>query len=139
MLDTNVVSALANPAKSRVVFEWINRTEADALWTTAITVYEIRFGVHRLADGRRKTNLASSVDFIFANYFRDRIANFDAIAAAQAAQIDSDLKKAGRPVEIRDLFIAGIALSRGATLVTANARHFVHTGVKLINPLDEAR
>ena len=40
----------------------------------------------------------------------------------------------GRPVEIRDLQIAGIAIARKAAIATRNIRHFEGLGVDLIDP-----
>jgi hypothetical protein len=51
-------------------------------------------------------------------------------AAALAAQ----RRLAGRPVDMRDTLIAGIALARRATLATRNARHFADSNVQVIDP-----
>ena len=40
----------------------------------------------------------------------------------------------GRPVDIRDTQIAGIALARRATLATRNVRHFGDLKVPIIDP-----
>jgi tRNA(fMet)-specific endonuclease VapC len=49
---------------------------------------------------------------------------FDTAAATQAARIQYDLERSGRPIGPKDLLIAAIALSRGDTLVTNNTREF---------------
>jgi toxin FitB len=41
------------------------------------------------------------------------------------------------PVDFRDLEIAGIAASRGASIATRNARHFAGLGLALIDPWSE--
>ena len=43
-------------------------------------------------------------------------------------------KMAGRPVELRDTMIAGIALAQPATLATRNVRHFADLDVPVVNP-----
>ena len=53
-----------------------------------------------------------------------RVAAFDSGAAEHAARLAADRKRTGRPVDLRDTFIAGIALAHGATLATRNTRHF---------------
>ena len=40
----------------------------------------------------------------------------------------------GRPVDLRDTLIAGIALAHQAQLGTRNSRHFSDTTISLINP-----
>jgi hypothetical protein len=42
-----------------------------------------------------------------------------------------------RSVDMRDTFIAGIAISRAATLVTRNTRDFADAGVPLVDPWKE--
>jgi predicted nucleic acid-binding protein len=37
-------------------------------------------------------------------------------------------------MDVRDTFIAGIALSRKASLATRNVRHFQGAGIALANP-----
>jgi len=64
----------------------------------------------------------------------NRIAVFDVRAAEQAAQLAAERKARGRPAELRDTFIAGIAIARGATLATRNAKHFEDLPTPIVNP-----
>lgn len=66
--------------------------------------------------------------------FGGRIAPFDAAAANSAAQLMADRQRAGRPGELRDTMIAGIALAHHATLATRNTRHFADLTVPVVNP-----
>lgn len=43
----------------------------------------------------------------------------------------------GQPVELRDTMIAGIVLSRRATLATRNTVHFEDAGISMVNPWAE--
>ncbi len=58
----------------------------------------------------------------------------DSAAAAEAASLTAERHKAGRPVEMRDTQIAGIALARRATLATRNVRHFSDLKVPVVDP-----
>jgi len=49
---------------------------------------------------------------------------FDDGCAEIYARIRADLEKRGLPIGPNDMLIAAIAITRGATLVTANAREF---------------
>ena len=64
----------------------------------------------------------------------NRVLPFDADAATQAAQLAAERKARGRPVDMRDTFIAGIALAKRATLATRNTRHFDDLSVRVVNP-----
>ena len=48
--------------------------------------------------------------------------------------ISEVMQRQGRPVDIRDSFIAGIALSHGATIATRNVRHFEDLTVPVVDP-----
>ena len=50
------------------------------------------------------------------------------------ALLAAERKQRGQPVDMRDTFIAGIALAHRATLATRNVRHFADVGVAVINP-----
>jgi predicted nucleic acid-binding protein len=47
-------------------------------------------------------------------------------------------KEIGRPVEMRDIMISGIALAHGARLATRNIRDFEHSGLDIVNPWETA-
>jgi predicted nucleic acid-binding protein len=54
--------------------------------------------------------------------------------AAGRSRTDAAHLFSGRPVEIRDVQIAGIATACKATLATRNIRHFENLGIILIDP-----
>jgi len=58
----------------------------------------------------------------------------DAAAAEAAADLGERRRKVGRIVDVHDGFIAGIAISRGATLATRNLRHFADCPFPVIDP-----
>ena len=63
-----------------------------------------------------------------------RVAAFDSAAAHAAATLAARRQRRGRPVDLRDTQIAGIALARRAGLATRNARHFEGLDVNVVNP-----
>ena len=63
-----------------------------------------------------------------------RVAPFDDLAAIQAAELMAHRQKEGRPMELRDTMIAGIALAHHATLATRNTAHFQDMSVPVVNP-----
>jgi predicted nucleic acid-binding protein len=66
--------------------------------------------------------------------FADRLLPFDSDAARAFATIASARRKAGRPLNPIDGFIAAIARSRNAAVATRNADDFEHCGLQVINP-----
>jgi len=61
-------------------------------------------------------------------------AGFDVPAAVSAGHVAATQRRAGRPVEFRDVFIAGITAARKATLATRNTRHFDGLGLAVVDP-----
>ncbi|MCC6869492.1 MAG: type II toxin-antitoxin system VapC family toxin [Burkholderiales bacterium] len=136
VLDTNVMSALMRAPSEVVVVRWLDRQPAESIWTTSITVFEIRLGLALLPKGRRRQLLETAFDGLLAEDLEYRVLDFDSAAAAEAAALAAARKRAGRPVDMRDTQIAGIALARRATLATRNVRHFQDLKVAVINPWD---
>lgn len=89
--------------------------------------------------GRRRSALELAFDTVLADDLANRVLDFDAVAAATAAQLAADRQKAGRALVLRDTLIAGIALARRATIATRNTKHFEGLDVPVINPWDEQR
>jgi predicted nucleic acid-binding protein len=136
VLDTNVLSALMKTAPDPAVVQWLDRQPAESMWITSITVFEIRTGIDLLAKGRRRSQLDEMFSDLLAYDLEGRVQAFDQSAAEAAGTIAAARQRQGRPVEFRDVQIAGIAASRHATVATRNVRHFEGTGVELLNPWD---
>ncbi len=133
LLDTNVVSALM--AEEPVVVAWLDTQPAESIWLTSITLFETAFGLQLLPVGKRRRAFESAFGDLLAQFLGGRVAAFDAAAASAASTLAAQRRRAGRPVDIRDTQIAGIAIARRATLATRNVRHF--EGVpSLVNPWD---
>ena len=134
VLDTNVLSALMRRKADPVVIAWLDAQPLESIWTTAITVFEIRFGLEILAMGRKRKALEEAFASAIAEDLDGRVLAFDQAAADAAATIAARQRQAGRPVEIRDVQIAGIAAARKAALATRNTRHFEGTEISLVDP-----
>lgn len=134
ILDTNVISALMRPDLDAGVVAWLNQQPALLIWTTTINVLEIRTGLLLMPVGRRQGELFARFETLLSDILDDRILAFDRDAAEHAAKITAYHAKVGRNIEVPDNQIAGIALSRNATLATRNTKDFADVGLKLINP-----
>ena len=137
MLDTNVLSALMQQRPDPQVVAWLDDQAADAIWLSSITLFEARYGLALLAPGQRKNTLQERFDQLLQDDLQNRVLLFDASAATHAAQLAADRKARGGPVDMRDTFIAGIALARRATLATRNTRHFDDLSVPVVNPWEQ--
>lgn len=136
ILDTNVLSALMRVHPDPPVLQWLDLQAATSVWITSVTLFEIRLGLALLPAGRRRKALEAAFDRLLEEDLEDRVLPFDSMAAVQAAEVAAARQQAGRPVDIRDTQIAGIAQARRATLATRNVRHFEGLSVPVVNPWD---
>lgn len=134
VLDTNVLSALMRASPDKMVVRWLDRQPSDSVWLTSITVFETRFGLALLPKGRRRTALERAFDRVLEQDLSNRVLDFDAVAATEAARLAAGRQRAGRVVDLRDTLIAGIALARRATIATRNTKHFEGLDVPIIDP-----
>ena len=134
LLDTNVLSALMQQQPDPQVVAWLDDQPAESIWLNSITLFEARYGLAVLAPGHRKNMLQERFEQLLQDDLQNRVLLFDANAATHAAQLAADRKARGRPVDMRDTFIAGIALARRATLATRNIRHFDDLSVPVVIP-----
>ena len=134
IVDTNVLSALMRTAPDPPVVAWLDRQPAESVWITSITVFEARLGLALLPKGRRRRALETAFSRLLEDDHETRVLDFDVAAATAAAALAAERQKAGRPADLRDTQIAGIALARRATLATRNVRHFKDLNVPVVDP-----
>jgi hypothetical protein len=135
ILDTNVLSALMRQTPDQRVIEWLDEQPRTSVWTTSVTVLEIQFGLQILAAGKRRNLLTEAFDELLKK-MDERVVTFDIAAARKAGDLMATRHKQGRPVDLRDTMIAGIALAQHATLATRNTPHFEDAAIPLVNPWD---
>ena len=116
LLDTNVIIYYLKGDPGIVTR--VQRASRDELAIPAIVVYELEYGTLRSHfPARRRRELEAGLAQI-------RHIPFDSAAALAAAGIRVELEKQGSTIGPLDILIAGTAVSRGAALVTNNAREF---------------
>jgi predicted nucleic acid-binding protein len=134
ILDTNVLSALMRTRPDVAVVRWLDRQPADSIWITSVTVFEARFGLALLPEGKRRLGLERAFERVVEDDLANRVLYFDSVAAAAAAQLAAERQRVGRVVDLRDTLIAGIAQARRATIATRNTKHFEGLDVPIVDP-----
>src|SRR5213592_3134380 len=133
VLDTNVLSALMRQTPDKKVVAWLDKQPRTSIWTTSVTVLEVRFGLQIMPAGKRRSALIQAFEGVLEK-IGNRVVAFDGAAARHAGDLMASRHKKGRPGELRDTMIAGIVLAQHATLATRNTAHFDDIPVTLINP-----
>jgi predicted nucleic acid-binding protein len=134
LLDTNVLSALMRDPPDAAVVAWLDGQVPDEVWTTAVSVFEVRFGLARLREGRRRGALEEAFEELLREDLAGRVAPVDAAAAEAAGRLAARRQSAGRAVDVRDTLIGGVALAQRAAVATRNARHFDDLETGVLNP-----
>ena len=117
LLDTNIVVACLNGHTA------VAQRIADHLAEIAIpslVAAELYYGAY--ASSRSQENLAKLDRFLQTV----SVVNFDLSASRRFGMLKANLRKKGRPTSETDAWIAAIALTHNATLVTHNTRDFEH-------------
>lgn len=117
LLDTNVVIEVLRGAATAHLREQMSQHSGE-LAVSTVTVAELAFGAARSSDPER--NRAAVDGFI---PFVD-VLDLDVPAAEHAGEIRAELVRRGTPIGGYDVLIAGLARSRGLTVVTHNRREF---------------
>ena len=138
LLDTNVISELRKAGDGKAeanVVAWLSEKSAADFYVSAITVMELEYGVLRIErrDPDQGSRLRAWMDGHVIPAFSDRILPVDVRVACQAARLHVP-----DPRPDRDAYIAATALVHGMIVVTRNMADFVPTGVRVVNPWQEA-
>jgi predicted nucleic acid-binding protein len=134
VLDTNVLSALMQTQPDEQIVAWLDEQPPESVWTSSVTVFEIRCGLELLIPSRRRRSLEQAFAKALAEDLEDRILPFDAEAAKEAATRAATRRRAGKSVDVRDIQIAGIVAARRGMLATGNVRHFEGLDIQVLNP-----
>ena len=108
-LDTDVVISILN--KEERAGKLIDKIIDLDVFITVITLFELLL---------RETNLEQIE--IFRNNVN--LLYFDEISSRKASEVFKELKKKGRLVEFKDIFIAAICIVNNCELMTFNNKHF---------------
>jgi predicted nucleic acid-binding protein len=134
LLDTNVVSESTKPRPNAGVIAWLADVDEDSVFLSVITLTELRYGVERLAPGRRRRQLDRWLQKELPERFEGRILPIDAIVADSCGKLVARTEALGRPIEARDAYIAATAQVYRLTLVTRNISHFETTIKSVLTP-----
>ncbi len=134
LLDTSVITALMRRRPDPAVVRWLDRQPLHTVWLPILVVFELRYAAASHPDASCHGRLDSALDTLLEQLIQERIAPLDGVAVQHAALLAAQRRALGRPVNLRDTLIAGIALARGAQLATATPDAFRGACIGLIDP-----
>ena len=135
LVDTDILSEPEKPQPHDGAIAWLREHEA-ALYTSAVVIGELAWGIQRLASGRKRTELAAWLHDKVIQRFDSRILRFDTRVAIEWGALQASLESRGRRMPWRDSVIAATARRHALAIATRNVKDYKHAGVDVVNPFD---
>lgn len=132
LLDTNILSESIKRNPSLKVVVWLEKNEKD-LYTTTITIGEIKAGIEHLDNSDKKQRLQIWLKQI-TKAMQGRILSFNLSVANVWGQLVAELQSEGITMPVIDGQIAAIAKRHKLKIVSRNVSDFKKAGIKVINP-----
>lgn len=135
LLDTNIISNATKPVPSAALVAWMAEQADEDMFTSALTIAEIRRGILETPAGKKRRELerwfsgSEGPQALFAG----RVLPFDEKAGLIWARLMADRTAKGRPRSPLDMIIAAVAEANDCVVVTENERDFA--GLKTVNPM----
>ncbi|MFH1934898.1 MAG: type II toxin-antitoxin system VapC family toxin [Pseudomonadota bacterium] len=133
LLDTCVISELVKPAPNRKVVDWLNEVSSKALFLSVITIGEIKKGLTKLPNSKKKERLTVWLNTLL-NEYQERILPVDLMVAENWGVLQGNAEMAGTPMSSIDSLLAATTYTHNLTLVTRNESDFVPGITPIINP-----
>lgn len=134
LVDTNVVSEPLRAVPEPCVAEWLDAQALETLYLSAITVAELRFGVHALPAGRRREGLHEDLEQQVLPMFTGRVLAFDLAGSQAYAELMARARSVGFAVSVSDGYIAATAAANGMMVATRDTGPFQAAGLKTVDP-----
>ncbi|RJR31839.1 MAG: type II toxin-antitoxin system VapC family toxin [Desulfobacteraceae bacterium] len=137
LLDTCAISELVSRKPSKKVIEWIDSIDSDSLYLSVITIGEIRKGIEKLPDSKRRNEIRNWLTEDLFLRFKDRLLPLDSAVMLTWGALTGRLEREGTRMSAIDSLIAATALHHDFILVTRNEEHFANSQVKVFNPWND--
>jgi predicted nucleic acid-binding protein len=125
LLDTNVVSEWVKPKPNAGLMRWAASVDEDRVFLSVISLAELRYGIDRMATGKRRRRLEEWLSDELPIRFEGRILPVDSPVADACGRIVRRTELLGRSIEAMDAFLAATAETHQLIFVTRNVSDFV--------------
>ena len=137
LLDTNILSELRRPKPEPRVVAFVYDCPLDQLYTSVVTLAEIRFGIELVVDPNRRAELNDWLTLKVRPMFDQRILPITEDIMLKWRLLVEEGRQAGHTFSQPDLIIAATAIHHGLTVVTRDRRDYDKARVPVLNPWEE--
>jgi predicted nucleic acid-binding protein len=134
LLDTNCISELVRSYPDSNVLSWMKAADEKLLHLSVLTLGEIRKGVARLPQSRRRTALESWLELDLQYRFAGKILPIDVSIADRWGLLAAAASRKGKSISAIDGLLAATAIHHNLTIVSRNVADFASTPVTIFNP-----
>lgn len=131
LVDTNVLCELIKLKPNKMIIEWFDSIPETSLYLSVLTLGEIRKGIEKLTDSKKKENYKIWLEYSLPQRFGERLLNVNSHVAERWGRL---LAEMNRSLPAIDSLIGATALHYDLTLVTRNAQDFKFPGLEVVNP-----
>lgn len=137
LLDTNLLSELRRPQPLAAVVDFVASQALERLFVSEVTFAEIRYGIERVADPGRRSEIRLWLENRLRPMFENRVLPLTEDILLEWRLIIEAGRKSGHTFSHSDVLIAATAGFHGLTVVTRDTSDFLAAGVEIFNPWQE--
>jgi predicted nucleic acid-binding protein len=136
LLDTNVLSEFSLSAipPNPTVQHWMESANPDQLFTSVLSVGEIRKGIELLPVSKKRRDLEQWLDSDLYGWFGSNLLPVTKAISDRWGKFAAWSQEHGRPLGNIDGLLAATAFEHGLTVATHNTKHFEGLGVAILDP-----
>ncbi len=139
LLDTNVISELMAKEPNTRIVQWLDQLEDDQIYLSVITIGEIRKGIAKLPESKRKQILEQWLVEDLLLRFDEQILPLGIDEMLTWGTLTGELAAKGVHLPAMDSLIAATALHHRCILATRNEADFKYAGIRIHNPWNPFR
>ncbi len=134
LIDSCCISELVKKKPNPNVVMWFADRDELSMYLSVITFGELRKGIEKLPDSKKKKELNRWVKEDLNLRFKNRVLDITIEEVNKWGEILAEAEQDGRPLPAIDSLIAATALVHDLSVVTRNTQDMEGSGVEVINP-----
>ena len=139
IVDTNIISEQNKRNPNSNVIDWLGRIPFASVFTTEVTLAEIRYGIAIQNNPVKAAGLQIWLDQKVRQTFFGRVLTVDENVIVQWRILSRKVQQQRKPTPPVDLLIAAIAIENTCGIATRDVEPFLATGIPIYNPFTGER
>jgi toxin FitB len=134
LVDTSVLTELRRPRPEPKVVGFVAAQPIEHLFVSVVALAEIRFGIERVDDPRRRSELNDWLANRLRPMFEGRVLAVSEDVMLRRRLLAEEGRKGRHTFSQPDLIVAATALQHGLTIIARDVADYVKAGARTFNP-----